>query len=226
MPETETEEPDATDTAPLLVRSTVALDTDIVPPLITASSSATDTEARVEVIASDDRADTDTASLATLIAWPPLTSNDFPADTETAPELTSSDSPDTASSTPDDATRTEPSLAAACPKWNTTFCQLSKLPDPAGLDDSLIAPTVWRANASSRPSIEYEPPPSDDVHTSDHDEVDDDGVDPRDSATVVPPNDTTRAPSGERLRITTSSTSVIVGTVLVNSSKELEERHM
>ena len=93
--------------------------------------------------------------------------------------------------------------------------------EPDGLDDSLIATTVCRANDTCTPSIEYEPAPIEDDHTPDHSVA----PDASDIDTDVPLPDTTRAPPDAVLRISTSSTSVSVGTAFVNSSNDADERH-
>jgi mucin-2 len=218
--DTDTDDPDATDTAPLLDRLADPDATDTAPPLTTAMSSDTVTDARAADASSDVDAATDTTSLATLTDSPPLTSTERPADTDTDSDTTDSDSPDTASSTLADDTLTEPPSATR-PKWNTTCSQPSKLPDPDGIDVSRIDTTVCAAKDTDTPSIEYEPAPSDDDHTDVHDVA----VEPSDSDTSVPPADTTRAPDAAVLRISTCSTSVIDGTVFVNSANELDERH-
>jgi len=215
--DTSTVDAELTTTSAVLDKIAPAAVTITEPPLKTSRA-----DALLSEISSDETstvpAETATTSLATRTESPPLTSKLLPADTDTLVELTDSDSPDTASSTLDDATRTDP-LPTVRPKWKNVLSQSANKPPP--IDDKLTDTTLCRANVTCKPSIEYEPAPTEDLHTSTRD---DDG-DPSDRVAVAPPADSKRAAPTKEPRTTTSTTSDISGTELVKAENELDERH-
>ena len=115
MPETETEEPDATDTAPLLAIVADAPRSVTSPPLTTAISPVPSTDSDCPITSMSEFDITSSLSLVNVISPPLFTSRLAPADTATFSELSDIESPDIASILLAAATITDP-RSVVCPK--------------------------------------------------------------------------------------------------------------
>ena len=213
--------PDDSDTSSFAATETESEDTDTTPPLKISSVSDT-TDTRADDASNRSLDPTLTVLPATLTVSPLWTSMRPLVASVSASVLTTTLSPVTTSNILAAVMATFPA-STTTPKWNTHSLQPTKLGLLYGHAPRRTATTSCCSKRMCRPSIENVPAPMFEPHTRRHSAP---APEPsRSMCTFVSPLPIVSAPPCRRLRMITSSTFEISGTVFSYSSKDPDERH-